>query len=90
MIGTSRLVMFVLMDQDRDGPGYAFLSDTRASMAVLTGAAMAFVRLSFMLSFCGNKAVKVGIFLGSAVIFAASLWLVRGPSRCRISPSWGR
>lgn len=77
MIGTSTLVMFVLMYLNTYLPEHVFFSETRAWMAVLMGAAMAFVMLSFMLSMYTNKAVNAGIFVGSVVIFAASLWLVR-------------
>lgn len=41
------------------------------------GAAMAFVMLSFMLSMYTNTALNAGIFVGSVVVFALSLWLVR-------------
>lgn len=38
---------------------------------------MAIIMLAFMLSMYRNATVNIGIVLGSAVIFAASLWLVR-------------
>ncbi|CUH81875.1 MULTISPECIES: DUF305 domain-containing protein [Rhodobacterales] len=77
MIGTSTLVMFVLMYLNTYLLGHVFFSETRAWMAVLMGATMAFVMLSFMLSMYTNKALNAGIFVGSVVVFALSLWLVR-------------
>ncbi len=77
MIGTSTLVMFLLMYLNTYLLGHVFFSETRAWMAVLMGATMAFVMLSFMLSMYTNKALNAGIFVGSVVVFAASLWLVR-------------
>ncbi|SNS06821.1 DUF305 domain-containing protein [Antarctobacter heliothermus] len=77
MIGTSTLVMFVLMYLNTYLLGHVFFSETRAWMALLMGAAMAFVMLSFMLSMYTNTALNAGIFVGSVVVFALSLWLVR-------------
>ena len=77
MIGTSTVVMFVLMYLNTYLLGHVFFSETRAWMAVLMGATMAFVMLAFMLSMYTNKALNAAIFLGSIVVFALSLWLVR-------------
>lgn len=77
MIGTSTLVMFVLMYLNTYLVGHVFFSETRAWMAVLMGATMAFVMLSFMLSMYTNKVMNAGIFVSSVVVFVLSLWLVR-------------
>jgi len=41
------------------------------------GAAMAVNMLGFMLSMYPNVRVKIGILIGSAVVFALALWLIR-------------
>ncbi|ASP23459.1 hypothetical protein ANTHELSMS3_05079 (plasmid) [Antarctobacter heliothermus] len=78
MIGTSTIVMFVLMYLNTYLMGHVFFSETRAYMAVLMGAVMAFVMLSFMLGMYANRAANIAIFVGSVLVFALSLWLVRG------------
>jgi uncharacterized protein (DUF305 family) len=56
---------------------HVFFSHTRAYMAMLMGATMAVVMLSFMLNMHPDRRVNVGIFVGSVLMFALSLWLVR-------------
>jgi uncharacterized protein (DUF305 family) len=46
-------------------------------MALVMGATMSVVMLAFMLQMYPNKAVNIGIFVGSAVVFAGALYLVR-------------
>jgi uncharacterized protein (DUF305 family) len=46
-------------------------------MAVVMGATMAVIMLAFMLGMYKNRALNIGIFVGSAVAFAGALWLVR-------------
>ena len=41
------------------------------------GATMAVIMLAFMLKMYDNKTVNIGIFAGSAVVFALFLWLAR-------------
>lgn len=77
MIATSTLIMFGLMYLNTYLLGHVFFSETRAYMAVLMGATMAFVMLAFMLSMYASKAINAAIFAGSIVVFAGSLWLVR-------------
>ncbi len=89
MIATSTVVMFVLMYLNTYAWEHVFFSETRAYMAVLMGATMAFVMLAFMLGMYANNKANVAIFLGAIVVFAGSLWLVRsqvtvsGPSYMR-------
>jgi Uncharacterized protein conserved in bacteria len=46
-------------------------------MALLMGATMAVIMLAYMLGMYKNRRVNIGIFVGSVVVFAVSLWLVR-------------
>ena len=77
MIATSTVAMFVLMYLNTYLVSHVFWSETRAYMAILMGAAMAIVMLAYMLSMYTNKALNTAIFAGSAIVFAAALWLVR-------------
>ncbi len=78
MIGTSTVVMFVLMYLNTYLWGHLFFSETRLYMAVLMGASMAVIMLAFMLSMYQNTKVNITIFVSAILAFAASLWLVRG------------
>ena len=77
MIATSTLVMFGLMYLNTDALEHVTFSQTRAWMAVMMGATMAVVMLAFMLHMYQRKGLNLAIFALSAVLFAASLWLVR-------------
>ncbi|WP_335949444.1 DUF305 domain-containing protein [Salipiger bermudensis] len=77
MIGTSTLVMFGLMYLNTYLVSHVFWSETRAYMAVVMGAAMAFVMMGFMMGMYRNRAANIAIFIGSIVVFAGALWLVR-------------
>jgi uncharacterized protein (DUF305 family) len=77
MIATSTLVMFGLMYLNVYQLDHIFFSETRAYMALIMGATMAAIMLAFMLGMYKKRSVNLAIFLGSAVIFAGSLWLVR-------------
>lgn len=77
MIVTSTLVMFGLMYLNTFALEHVFFSETRAWMAVVMGAAMAFVMLAFMASMYPSRAINIGIFAGSLLVFAGALWLVR-------------
>lgn len=77
MIATSTLVMFGLMYLNTFAPDHVFFSQTRPWMALVMGASMAVVMLGFMLGMYRNRAANVGIVIGSLVVFAAALWLVR-------------
>ncbi|APZ51105.1 DUF305 domain-containing protein [Salipiger abyssi] len=89
MIATSTIIMFILMYLNTYAWEHLFFSETRAYMAILMGATMAIVMLSFMVAMYSSKALNIAIFLGAAVVFAGSLWLVRsqvtvsGPSYMR-------
>lgn len=77
MIATSTLVMFGLMYLNTYQMSHVTWSETRSYMALLMGAAMAVVMLTFMLGMYANKKINLAILLGSAVVFAAALFLVR-------------
>lgn len=77
MIATSTVVMFGLMYLNTYALDHVFFSETRAYMALYMGATMAVIMLAYMLNMYKNRRVNVGIFVGSAAVFALSLWLVR-------------
>ncbi|MFP4536939.1 MAG: DUF305 domain-containing protein [Dichotomicrobium sp.] len=77
MILTSTVVMFILMYLNTYALEHIFFSETRVYMAILMGAAMAVIMLSYMLPMYANTTVNVAIFVGAAIAFALALWLVR-------------
>ena len=77
MIATATVVMFGLMYLNTYAFDHIFFSETRAYMALIMGATMAVVMLGFMRKMYGNRKANIGIFVGSAVVFATSLGLVR-------------
>ncbi len=77
MIATSTVVMFGLMYLNTYAFEHVFWSQTRAWMALLMGAVMAVIMLSFMLSMYQKKRINIAIYIGSVVVFALTLWLVR-------------
>ena len=77
MIATSTLVMFGLMYLNVFQLDHIFFSETRAYMALVMGATMAVIMLAFMLGMYKKRGINIAIIVGSAVVFAASLWLVR-------------
>jgi hypothetical protein len=89
MILTSTVVMFILMYLNTYAWEHVFFSETRTYMALMMGATMAVIMLAYMLGMYANKALNIAIFVGAAIVFALSLWLVRsqvtvsGPSYMR-------
>ena len=89
MILTSTMVMFVLMYINTYAWEHVFFSETRTYMAILMGATMAVIMLGYMLGMYKSMPLNVAIFIGSVIVFALSLWLVRsqvtvsGPSYMR-------
>jgi hypothetical protein len=77
MILTSTVVMFGLMYLNTYAWEHVFFSETRVYMAVMMGATMAVIMLAYMLGMYANRTLNVAIFAGAALVFAASLWLVR-------------
>jgi FlaA1/EpsC-like NDP-sugar epimerase len=77
MIAVSTLVMFGLMYLNTYELDHIFFSQTRVWMALLMGAVMAIIMLGFMTHMLQNRSLNVAIAVGSVVVFAVSLWLVR-------------
>lgn len=78
MIGTSIIVMFFLMYLNSyQILDHAWFSETRLFMALIMGASMLVVMLSFMLGMYVNRKANIVIYAGAVLLFAASLWLVR-------------
>ena len=77
MIAASTVIMFGLMYLNTFEVGHVFFSQTRMWMALLMGATMAIVMLSFMWKMYPSKPANLAILVGAAIVFAGSLWLVR-------------
>jgi hypothetical protein len=77
MVATSTVIMFVMMYLNTYAFGHVEYSQTRTWMAVVMGAAMAVIMLGFMWSMYRNVRANIAITLGSIVVFAVALWLVR-------------
>lgn len=89
MIVTSTALMLLLMYFNTYAVDHVFWSETRFYMALYMGAMMAVVMLAFMLKNYTNKAVNIGIFAGSAALFAIALFLVRSQTTVQ-DLSWMR
>ena len=77
MIATSTVAMYGLMYLNTYELAHVVFSETRAYMALVMGATMAVIMLSFMLHMYERSRANLAIYVGSAVVFAAALWLVR-------------
>lgn len=77
MIATSTVVMFGLMYLNTYQLDHVFFSETRAYMALVMGAAMAIIMLSFMQGMYTRWRTNMAIYIGSLIVFALALWLVR-------------
>ncbi len=77
MILISTVLMFGMMYLNTYELSHVFWSETRFYMALYMGAMMAIVMLAFMLKHYQNKALNLGIFVGSTVLFGVALFLVR-------------
>lgn len=77
MVGTATIIMLGLMYLNTYQWDHIFFSETRAYMALIMGAVMAVIMLLFMQKMYTNKRANAGIIIGSIIIFALSLWLVR-------------
>ena len=77
MIATSTVIMFGLMYLNTYAFEHVMWSETRAWMALLMGAVMAVIMLSFMLNMYQNTPLNIGIYVGSVAVFTLTLWLVR-------------
>lgn len=77
MIATSTIIMFGLMYLNTYALDHVWFSQTRAWMAVVMGATMALIMLTFMLKMYQSNRGNVAIIVGSMAAFAVALWLVR-------------
>lgn len=77
IILTSTVVMFILMYLNTYAWEHVFFSETRTYMAIMMGATMAVIMLAYMLGMYADKRLNIAIFVGSLIVFALSLWLVR-------------
>lgn len=77
MIGVAGLLMFGLMYLNTYEAGHAWFSQTRMWMTGIMVSVMAVVMLLFMRGMYRNRKANIAILGGSAVLFAASLGLVR-------------
>ncbi len=77
MIATSTLAMLALTYLNTYALDHVFWSETRAYMALIMGSAMAVIMLLYMLHMHRSWKANAAIFIGSAIVFAAALYLVR-------------
>lgn len=77
MIATSTLVMYGLMYLNTYALDHVTFSETRAYMALVMGAAMAIIMLSYMLGMYKNSGINIGIYAAGILVFAGALYLVR-------------
>jgi uncharacterized protein (DUF305 family) len=77
MVATSTVIMLGLTYLNSQRVDHVFFSETRAYMSLLMGAAMAVIMLGFMHRMHTSRRANLGVIVGSAIVFALSLWLVR-------------
>ena len=77
MIATTTIIMFGLMYLNTFQLDHVLFSETRAFMALIMGATMAVVMLGFMRGMYEDARLNTAITVGSVVVFALALWLVR-------------
>lgn len=77
MIATSTVVMFIFTYFTTYQFDHVFFSETRLYMALLMGATMAVIMLTFMLNMLTNRRLNAAIVMVSIAVFALSLFLVR-------------
>lgn len=77
MIATSTAVMLLLMYLNTYAIDHVYWSETRFYMALVMGATMAMIMLSFMLGMYKSTKTNVAIFATSIAVFVGSLYLVR-------------
>ena len=77
MIVASTLIMYGLMYLNTYSWDHIYWSQTRAWMALLMGAVMAVVMLTFMRHMYKSRTANIAIYVGAVAVFAASLTFVR-------------
>ncbi len=89
MVATSTLVMFGLMYINTYQWSHVRWSETRFFMMFIMGAVMAVIMLGFMHNMYSNRRVNAAIYIGSTVVFAAALFLLRSQTTVQ-DQSWMR
>ena len=77
MITTATIVMYGLMYLNTYALDHVWFSQTRVWMAILMGAVMAIIMLSFMLNMYKNNRINIAIVVAGIALFVGALWLVR-------------
>lgn len=78
MIGTSMVLMYILMYLNSyDILAHAWFSETRFFMTLIMGAVMTLVMFFFMRKMYTNEQANTAIVVGSLLVLAAAVWLVR-------------
>ena len=77
MVLVSTIVMFGLMYLNTYEASHVFFSETRLYMAFVMGSTMAAIMLGFMRGMLPDRRRNAAMLIGSVVVFAVSLWLVR-------------
>jgi hypothetical protein len=77
MITTATIVMYGLMYLNTYALDHVWFSQTRVWMAILMGAVMAIIMLSFMLNMYKNNRINIAIIVAAIALFVGALWLVR-------------
>lgn len=80
MILAASVLMFGLMYLNTYQPGHVWFSQTRLFMTFIMAGSMALVMLFFMRHMYRSKAANLVIVIGSVVLMALGLWLVRSQS----------
>ena len=80
MIGTSMVAMYAMTYLNVWSLDHVTFSESRIYMVGYMGAVMAVVMLSFMWGMYEGQGTKIGILAAAALLFAASLWLMRSQS----------
>lgn len=77
MIVTAMLAMYALTYVNAFEVDHVRWSETRVYMTLLMGASMALIMLAFMRRAYRHRAFNLGIVIGSLVLFALAIYLVR-------------
>jgi uncharacterized protein (DUF305 family) len=77
MIAVTTVAMFIMMYFNIYRLDHAYWSQTMAWMAIMMGAAMAIIMLSFMWAMYANRAANLAIIIIAVLVFAGALALVQ-------------
>ena len=78
MVGTSVILMFgITYLESFQIIDHAYFSETRVFVALLMGATMAMVMMTYMLGMYPSKTANISIFFGAVLVFAGLLYLLR-------------